>query len=165
MEHTPKRYTQDTPAPLRRDGETVEAYRVRCGWDAPKTDALQRYGADLSDFAYSQERVRQMLDDAHAHYEAQVRPLAGLARPDADVADQVLGAMASAGKVARLTAKVADLSALLAKESTRNDTLVADMKDAARKLEGSGSDFAMSALAEAWKTISEVAKDLRRAVE
>jgi hypothetical protein len=105
----------------------------------PKPDPLQRYGADLSDWAYSQATVRRMLDEAHAHYEAQVRPLAGLAKPDAGsqaLGDARIDAMASAGKVALLTAKVADLSALLAKESTRNDTLVGAMKDAARTLEG-----------------------------
>lgn len=128
----------------------------------PKTDALQRYGADLSDFSYSQERVRQMLADAHAHYEAQVRPLGGLAMPDVAAA-QVLGdaridAMASAGKVTLLTAKVADLSALLAKESTRNDTLVDAMKSAARTLEGAH-------LGDGQEVAYVVAKGLRRAAE
>lgn len=97
----------------------------------PKSDVLQRYGADLTEFAYSQEWVRQMLADAHEHYEAQVRPLAGLARPDAG--SQVLGdaridAMASAGKVALLCAE-------LAKAHARIDSLVAAMKSAARTLE------------------------------
>lgn len=128
----------------------------------PKTDALQRYGADLSDFAYSQERVRQMLEDAHAHYEAQVRPLGGLARPDAAAAEALgdvrIDAMASAGKVSLLTTKVADLSALLAKESTRNETLVDAMKDAARTLEG-------AYLRDGQEVAYVVAKDLRRAAE
>jgi hypothetical protein len=129
----------------------------------PKPDALQRYGADLSDFAYSQERVRQMLADAHEHYEAQIRPLSGMAMPCGALppvfSDARIDAMASAGKVALLTAKVADLSALLAKESTRNDTLVDAMKDAARTLEGAhlsqdGQEVAYT-----------VAKGLRRAAE
>lgn len=33
---------------------------------------------------YSADAVRAILADAHAHYEAQVRQLGGLARPDAD---------------------------------------------------------------------------------
>lgn len=84
---------QHTPSPLRRDGESIADYRVRCGWDAPQPTTLQPYPADLDDWAYSQPRVRQMLADAHAHYEAQVRPLGGLAEPDADAASQVLDAL------------------------------------------------------------------------
>lgn len=114
----------------------------------PKPDALQRYGADLSDWAYSQATVRRMLDEAHAHYEAQVRPLAGLARPDAGsqaLGDARIEAMASAGKVALLTARI--------------DALVEAMKDAARTLEGAhlsqdGQEVAYT-----------VAKGLRRAAE
>lgn len=155
MQHTPKRYSQDNPAPLRRDGETVEAYRVRCGWDAPKTDALQRHGADLSDFAYSQERVRQMLDDAHAHYEAQVRPLAGLARTEPQwplvMGDARIDAMASAGKLALLGAS-------LAKAADRIDALTEAMKDAARTLEGAH-------LGDGQEVADAVAKGLRRAAE
>lgn len=115
----------------------------------PKPDTLQRYGADLSDWAYSQERVRKMLDDAHDHYEAQVRPLAGLARPDAGTVPQVLGdaridAMASAGKVALLTARI--------------DALVEAMKAAARTLEGAH-------LGDGQEVAYVVAKGLRKAAE
>ncbi len=113
----------------------------------PIPDTLQRYGADLSDWAYSQATVRQMLADAHAHYEAQVRPLAGLAAPDAGTVPQVLGdaridAMASAGKMALLTARI--------------DALVEAMKCAARKLEG-------AYLTGGEEACYVVAKDLRRA--
>jgi hypothetical protein len=38
-QHTPARYSPENPPPLRREGETVEDYRVRCGWDAPKASA------------------------------------------------------------------------------------------------------------------------------
>ncbi len=121
----------------------------------PKPDALQRYGADLSDFAYSQTRVRKMLDDAHSHYEAQVRPLGGLAVPDAAAA-QVLGdaridAMASAGKVALLCAE-------LVKAHARTDSLVEAMKDAARTLEGAH-------LGDGQEVAYVVANGLRRAAE
>jgi hypothetical protein len=115
----------------------------------PKPDALQRYGADLSDWAYSQATVRRMLNDAHAHYEAQVRPLAGLARPDAGsqaLGDARIDAMASAGKVALLAAE-------LARAHARIDALVGAMKNTARTLEGAPY-FAYT-----------VAKGLRRAAE
>jgi hypothetical protein len=115
----------------------------------PKPDAMQRYGADLSACAYSQATVRRMLDDAHAHYEAQVRPLAGLAAQDAGsqaLGDARIDAMASAGKVALLCTE-------LAKAHTRIDALVAAMKDAARTLEGA-PHFAYT-----------VAKGLRRDAE
>ena len=114
-----------------------------------KPDALQRYGADLSDWAYSQATVRRMLDDAHVHYEAQVRPLAGLARPDAGsqaLGDARIDAMASAGKVALLCAE-------LAKAHTRIDALERAIKEAARTLEGA-PHFAYN-----------VANGLRRAAE
>jgi hypothetical protein len=121
----------------------------------PKTDVLQRYGADLSDWAYSQATVRRMLDEAHAHYEAQVRPLGGLAKPDAAAA-QVLGdtridAMASAGKVALLCAE-------LVKAHARADSLVEAMKNAARTLEGAH-------LGDGQEVADVVAKGLRRAAE
>jgi hypothetical protein len=32
--HTPPAYSPENPAPLRRDGESIADYRVRCGWDA-----------------------------------------------------------------------------------------------------------------------------------
>jgi uncharacterized protein YbjT (DUF2867 family) len=32
---TPKRYPPGSSVPLRRDGESIKAYRVRVGWDAP----------------------------------------------------------------------------------------------------------------------------------
>ena len=150
MQHPPKRQSPTTTTPLRRDGESVEAYRVRCGWDAPKPDALQRYGADLSDWAYSQATVRRMLDDAHAHYEAQVKPLSGLARTEAQwplvLGDARIDAMASAGKVALLAAE-------LARAHARIDALVGAMKNTARTLEGAPY-FAYT-----------VAKGLRRAAE
>lgn len=115
----------------------------------PTPDTMQRYGADLSALSYSQERVRKMLDEAHAHYEAQVRPLAGLARPDDGAMPQVLGdaridAMASAGKVSLLTARI--------------DALVEAMKVAARTLEGAH-------LADGQEVAYVVAKGLRRAAE
>lgn len=121
----------------------------------PKTDALQRYGADLSDWAYSQATVRQMLDDAHAHYEAQVRPLAGLARPGTQsplvMGDARIDAMASAGQVKLLTAA-------LAKADTRIEALVDAIKSAARTLEGAH-------LGDGQEVAYVVAKGLRRAAE
>lgn len=114
----------------------------------PTPDTLQRYGADLSDFAYSQERVRKMLDDAHAHYEAQVRPLAGLAKPESQwplvMGDARIDAMASAGKVALLTARI--------------DALVEAMKAAARTLEGAH-------LGDGQEVAYVVAKGLRKAAQ
>lgn len=35
----PGRYSPENPPPLRREGESVEDYRVRCGWDAPRVSA------------------------------------------------------------------------------------------------------------------------------
>lgn len=42
--HTPARYSPENPPPLRRVGESVEDYRVRCGWDAPKQSAMHTPG-------------------------------------------------------------------------------------------------------------------------
>ena len=129
----------------------------------PKPDALQRYGADLSDWAYSQATVRRMLNDAHVHYEAQIRPLAGLARPEAQwplvMGDARIDAMASAGKASLLAVHLESRSAELTKAHDRIDSLVEAMKDAARTLEGAhlsqdGQEVAYT-----------VAKGLRRAAE
>lgn len=46
-------------------------------------DALQRYEPELPNPWYGRAAVVGILADAHAHYEAQVRQLGGLARPDA----------------------------------------------------------------------------------
>lgn len=43
-QQTPQRYSPENPPPLRRDGESVEDYRVRCGWDAPKASAQHTPG-------------------------------------------------------------------------------------------------------------------------
>jgi hypothetical protein len=119
----------------------------------PKTDVLQRYGADLSDFSHSQERVRKMLDDAHAHYEAQVRPLGGLARPDTKA---LFAALEDARK---WFGEALALKLALAGTDIRVAALREAMKDAARTLEGAhlapdGQEVAYT-----------VAKGLRRAAE
>lgn len=43
-QHTPRRYSPENPPPLRREGESVEDYRIRCGWDAPKVSAQHTSG-------------------------------------------------------------------------------------------------------------------------
>lgn len=53
-------------------------------------DALQRYEPELPNPWYGRAAVVGILADAHAHYEAQVRQLGGLARPDADPGDAQL---------------------------------------------------------------------------
>lgn len=35
-------YSPENPPPLRRDGESVEDYRVRCGWDEPKASKREQ---------------------------------------------------------------------------------------------------------------------------
>lgn len=120
----------------------------------PTTDTLQRYGADLRDWSYSQERVRKMLDDAHAHYEAQVRPLAGLAKPDT-------GALFAAVEAARKWfGEALALKLALAGTDVRVAALVKVMKDAATELESCLSSWDLPASADA--AIDEVAKSLRR---
>lgn len=58
------------------------------------TDNLQPYaGFNSHGGAYHSDDVRRILADAHAHYEAQLRPLSGLARPDADTTAQMLDAL------------------------------------------------------------------------
>lgn len=116
----------------------------------PTPDTLQRYhGFTSHGGAYHSDDVRRILADAHAHYEAQIRPLAGLARPDAGNVPHVLGdaridAMASAGKVALLTARI--------------DALVEAMRAAARTLEGAH-------LGDGQEVAYVVAKGLRKAAQ
>jgi hypothetical protein len=37
---TPPAYSPENPAPLRRDGESIADYRIRCGWDAAVHDLV-----------------------------------------------------------------------------------------------------------------------------
>jgi hypothetical protein len=61
--------------------------------------ALQPYAGFIAHGgAYHSDEVRRILADAHAHYEAQVRPLGGLAQPDTETspgesAQQMLDAL------------------------------------------------------------------------
>lgn len=120
---------------------------------SPTPDTLRRYdGFTSHGGAYHSDDVRRILADAHAHYEAQVKPLAGLANPDT-------GALFAAVEAAReWFGEALALKLALAGTDVRVEALREAMRDAARTLEGAH-------LGDGQEVAQVVAKSLRRAAQ